>query len=175
MKLTRPHFSKLNGKKRYLVMGFLALEMMSLPAAAQIVQRVAFSPNPIVTAVEIPTAEPGLSRFLVTSNAEFSVQAANGNRGTINTLVHVSGTLAGMNRFGDAAQLPGPKRACARINGPATHIYSAKRKTAAENGTAPEQAVVFEFRYAKDSQPSFEFVAGNVTPKPIIKCDLAVG
>ena len=68
--------SKLRGKKRYIVFGLIAVEMLSLPAAAQIVHRVAFDIRPVVIAVEIPTAETGISRFLVTSNAGFGVKAS---------------------------------------------------------------------------------------------------
>ena len=153
-------------------MGFLALELLSLPAAAQIVHRVAFEVRPLVTAVEIPTAEPGLSRFLVASNAGFGVTADN-VIGDISTMVHVSGTISDTSRFGDAAQLPGAEETCALSTGTDSTIYIADRKTAAVPGTPPEQAVIFEFRYHQDSSPSFNFIPGdNKTPR-MVSCDTA--
>jgi len=162
----------LQGKKRYIVMGLLAVELMSLPAAAQIVHRVAFDIRPVVTAVQIPTSEPGVSRYLVASNAGFGV-TANGVIGDIKTEVHVSGTMSGTSRFGDAAQLPGAEASCAQASGQSAPIYIADRKTAASPGTPPDQAVVFEFRYDPVAQPKFEFVAGEVKSPTLISCSNA--
>ena len=75
MKNRLKKLSMLKGKKRYLLIGWLGLELLTLPAAAQIVNSVSFEVRPIVTAVEIPTNEPGVSRFLVASNAGFGVKA----------------------------------------------------------------------------------------------------
>ena len=161
--------SRLQGKKRYIFLGLLALELVSLPAAAQIVQRVSFTIPPIVTAVEIPTAEAGLSRFLVTSNAGFGVEATD-FVGNVNTDVHKSGTLSGSNRFGDAAQLPGPKKTCAMASGFDSNIYVANQKTAANRGTPPEQAVIFEFRYDKSAHPKFVFKSGADATASIQPC-----
>lgn len=159
----------LQGKKRFLFIGLLLLELISLPAAAQIVQKVSFDIRPIVTAVEIPTAEPGVSRYLVASNAGFSVQAKD-IIGTVEVDVHVSGTMGVGNRFGDSAQLPGPKLSCSQTSGTNAVIYIADRKTAASHGTPPEQAVVFEFQYSSEIRPSFEFVAGVAKTPSAPKC-----
>ena len=80
--------------------------------------------------------------------------------GDVTVNVHVSGTMSGESRFGNAAQLPGQKESCAQSNGFKSVVYTANRKTAASPGTPPEQAVVFEFRYAAESRPNFSFVAG---------------
>jgi hypothetical protein len=169
MKNRLKKLSMLKGKKRYIVFGLLAVELMSLPAAAQIVHRVAFDIRPIVTAVEIPTTEPGVSRYLVASNAGFGVKA-NGVIGDIQTEVHVSGSMGKLNRFGDAAQLPGPDSMCAQASGLSSDIYAADRKTAATPGTPPEQAVIFEFRYDVDASPDFEFVAGAGSAPALTRC-----
>ncbi len=161
--------TQLKGKKRYIVLGFLTIELLSLPAAAQIVNKVAFDIRPMVTAVEIPTAEPGVSRFLVASNAGFGVNA-NHVAGDVSVNVHVSGTLSGANRFGDAAQLPGPKNTCAQATGLNSTIYTADRKTAALPGTPPEQAVVIEISYDQAARPDFEFMAGTDKITPISNC-----
>lgn len=172
MKNRLKKLSTLKGKKRYIVFGLLAVELMSLPAAAQIVHRVAFDVRPIVTAVEIPTTEPGVSRYLVASNAGFGVKA-NGVIGEIKTDIHVSGSMGALNRFGDAAQLPGPDRLCAQASGVSSDIYLADRKTAATPGTPPEQAVIFEFRYDAAARPEFEFVAGVNSASGLVRCSEA--
>ena len=159
MKNRLKKLSMLKGKKRYLVMGWLGLELLTLPAAAQIVNRVSFEIPPMVTAVEIPTPEAGVSRFLVASNAGFSVKA-NDVVGDIQIGVHVSGNLHASSRSGDAAQLPGLKNSCAQATGLGSDIYLADRKTAAVKGTPAEQAVIFEFNYDAEAQPSFKFVPG---------------
>lgn len=164
------NLSNLKGKKRYLVIGFLALELMSLPAAAKIAQTVSFTPPPIVTAVEIPTAEPGLSRYLVMSDAEFVVNASH-MTGDVDVNVFVSGNMGGGVRFGDAAQLPGAKVTCATITDSGSKVYDADRTTAARPGTVPDQAVVFEFAYAPESRPQFEFIAGDVAASTLTNCD----
>lgn len=169
MKNRLKKLTMLKGKKRYIVFGLLAIELLSLPAAAQIVHRVAFDIRPIVTAVEIPTSEPGLSRYLVASNAGFGVKA-DGVIGDVHTIVHVSGSMSGANRFGDAAQLPGPEATCTQASGLNADIYLADRKTAATPGTPPEQAVVFEFRYDTAAHPVFEFVAGSESAPAMKSC-----
>ena len=169
MKNRLKKLSMLQGKKRYIVLGLLAVELLSLPAAAQIVHRVAFDIRPVVTAVEIPTSEPGLSRYLVASNAGFGVEAS-GVFGDVHVDVRASGTLNKVNRFGDAAQLPGPKSGCAQASGLESAIYTADRKTAAVPGTPPEQAVIFEFRYDPNARPEFKFIAGKETSNVISNC-----
>lgn len=160
--------AKLKGKKRYMVLGLLALELLSLPAAAQIMQRVSFDISPIVIAAEIPTSEPGVSRYLVTSNAGFGVQA-NDLVGNVNVDVYSSGPLGGGKQFGASAQLPGPETGCAVATGIDSKIYLADQKIAASPGSPAEQAVIFEFRYDAAARPKFDFVAGADTasaPKP---------
>jgi len=166
------HFKNLpnlKGKKRYLVMGFLAFELMSLPAAAHIVHNAATQTRPIVTAVEIPTSEPGLSRFLVTSNSGFDVRA-NDVVGDVSVRVHVSGTLSSETRFGDAAQLPGPDVICAHVTTENTAVYKADRTTAAREGATTEQAVVIEFNYDYAARPNFKFSADQNNNASLRNC-----
>ncbi len=162
--------SQLNGKKRYIVMGLLAVELMSLPAAAKIVHAVSFETAvPSVLAFEIPTAEPGVTRFLVTSNSGFLVKANHMN-GDVSVDIQVSGRFGGDVKFGDAAQLPGPKSSCALANGANSKIYQASRTTAAKPGTAPERAVVFEFQYSPEQHPQFEFTDNKASVLEAVPC-----
>jgi hypothetical protein len=155
------NLSRLKGKKRYIVMAWLAVEVLSLPAAAQIVSQVAFEERPSVIAVEVPTKQAGVSRFLVVSTDKFDVAATNIS-GDILVKVNVSGTMNKTKRFGDAAQLPGPRLICSTTSAANSTIYSADRKTAIAPGTPPEQAVIFTFEYASDAKPSFDFTTKNV-------------
>ncbi|WP_409433589.1 hypothetical protein ACJ3XI_03520 [Litorimonas sp. RW-G-Af-16] len=164
---------KLTGKKRYFVMGFLALEIASLPAAAQVMHKVAFETPPIVSAVEIPTSEAGLKRFLVASNAGFSVEAQS-MIGELSVSVHKSGEISG-NRFGDKAQLPGEARACAMLTNTApAAIYVADQKTAQSRGTVVSQAVVFEFRYDTAATPSITFTTDDTKAPPATSCSTSL-
>ena len=170
MKSRLKSLSRLNGKKRYLVFGLLAVELLSLPAAAKIVQSVSFDADPIVIAAEINTTEPGISRFLVTSDGGFSVKA-NNLVGDVKVNVFNEGKLAENVRFGESAQLPGLMTGCAQATDHNSNIYLAKKKTAARAGTAPERAVMFKFEYDPDEAPQFEFVAGVNKMLDLIKCE----
>lgn len=154
-------------KKRYLILGVIALELAALPAAAQMVDRVVFEAKPKVTAIEIPTPTAGQSRFLVASNAPFHVHSRN-VIGDMNVTVHQSGDLNG-SRFGDNAQMPGENEACSNVKQPQdTVIYKAYQKTAQTRGPVLSQAVIFEFSYDQLAQPIITFKAGKTTtPNPI--------
>jgi len=161
--------SQLKGKKRYIVFGLLAFELVSLPAAAQIVHKAAFDVRPLVTAVEIPTSETGVSRFLVTSNAGFDV-FANDVEGDVSVQVHVTGSLGGTVRFGGAAQLPGPQSVCATSTDQNAVIYKAERKIETRKAPAAERAVMMEFNYTPTARPDFKFIAGEDNSALISLC-----
>jgi len=157
---------KLNGKKRYIAAALIAMELASLPAAAQIINKVVFQVRPTVTAVEIPTPEAGLSRFMVVSNAPFTIRSAD-MIGDINISVHQSGDINGT-RFGDNAQMPGPKTNCAALNSPhETVIYQAERKTAIERGTPISQAVIVQIAYHGSAAPSLSFAKDGAAPASV--------
>jgi len=156
-------------------MAIIGIELLSIPAAAQMVHRVAFEVQPKVISVEIPTPEAGLSRYLVTSNDGFSVEAID-LVGEVQIGVHKSGTFANGNRFGDAAQLPGPEQSCAdSFSSLSSPIYAATQKTASEPGGVVAQAVVFEFRYDPAVTPRFKFNAGTKNAAQPQMCGQAIG
>lgn len=156
-------------KKRYLFGAIIALELAALPAAAQIMDRVVFDVKPIVTTVEIPTRKAGMKRYLVVSNAPFTVEASD-MVGEISLSVHKSGTVSG-NRFGDNAQIPGQTYSCAFMDGPSSRsIYQADKKTAAQRGTAVSQAVIFEMSFDASASPKIDFKAGQVNAVPATPC-----
>jgi len=155
--------NKLKGKKRYFAAAFIAVELASLPAAAHIVKTAAFKVKPTISAVEIPTAEAGVSRFIVVSNAPFTIRSAD-MVGDVDISIHQSGELNG-SRFGDNAQLPGPASACAAItNSGESVIYQAKRKTAAKKGSTVSKAVVVEIKYDSAAAPVITFAKDDAAP-----------
>ena len=164
--------AKLKGKKRYIFLGLLAVELASIPAAAQIFQRVSFNAPPVVIAAEVPTSEPGVSRFLVTSNAGFGVQATD-LVGNVTVEVQSTGPLGDGKQYGGAAQLPGPKSGCAVATGFDSNIYIADRKIAATRGSVAEQAIMFEFRYDVAATPKFDFVTGMYKTSTLQACSSA--
>ncbi len=154
-------FRRLKGKKRYIALGLIAFELMSLPAAAKIIQTATtHTPTPRVLAVEIVTDEAGVSRFIVNSNDGFGIEVE-GLIGDVNTTVHESGVLASNARFGDDAQLPGDAKACSHsASTDSQPIYQAIQKTELTHGHVVDRSVVFEFHYDAQAKPSFEFTAG---------------
>lgn len=86
--------------------------------------------------------------------------------GEINLSVHKSGDMNGQ-RFGDNAQIPGPKNVCAAMHIPAeTVIYEADRKTAQRRGTPVSQAVIVQMRYDEAAAPIFNFIKDGATRAP---------
>ena len=164
------NLSDLNGKKRYIVLGLLTLELMSLPAAAKIVQSVNFDPAPNVIAVEIPSGKTGLSRFLVASDAGFIVEVDT-PIGDVEVDIYVSGKMGNSVEFGVSAQLPGPQTICASALARNSDIYHATHATAAKEGSAPERAIVMEFQYAAEAHPKFRFIAGEKPNLGLTPCN----
>ncbi len=151
----------LNGKlpkKRYLALGLLAIELASLPAAAQIIDRVAFTIEPQASAVLIDDIE-GRKRYAVASNSAFFVTAESAI-GNIMVTVHQSGDI-GNTRFGDNAQMPGAALICSTlINGEET-VYQAERKTAAKSGDILSQAVIVVVEHDPTANPVIRIKPGQ--------------
>jgi len=146
-------------KKRYIAIGIIAMEVASIPVAAQIVDKVSFSVPQKVIAVPFPP-EVGLTKFLVASNAPFAVVSENAI-GEFEVNIEVSGILNG-NRFGTNAQMPGMATACAMQSSTgSTKIYEAERKTAAQEGDILTQAVIVEIRYDANIQPNLKIISEN--------------
>ena len=163
---------RLKGKKRYIALGIIAVELASLPAAAKIIHMAAFQTKPRVLAAEIPTSEPGVSRFLVNSNDGFGVEVE-GFIGDIKTTIYENGTLASKRRFGDEAQLPGAAKSCAQsLSNQDQPIYQAIQKTELTDGHVVDRSVVFEFHYDPQAKPSFEFTAGPTSVDVPTACEV---
>ena len=150
-------------KKRYLALGIIALEVLTWPAAAQILDKVSFEMPQRVVHAEFPV-EPGVTRMFVTSNAPFAI-LAKGQIGEFDVNVYPSGTVGAVT-FGENAQLPGDANACATtLDIKKSIIYAADRKTAIAPGEAASQAVLVEIRYDQALSPKFNVVTEKKSQK----------
>ncbi len=163
-------------KKRYIIAALFALEIgtlgATLPAAAQIIDRVSFSVPQKAVAVKIGN-EAGIARFVVTSNAPFALIAQD-SLGDFEVNVRKSGAINGT-RFGDNAQMPGPAHKCATaVSENISTLYMSERKTAAKRGPILSQSVIVEVKYAVQATPKLKIVtqdeAANFQTAPA--CDL---
>ena len=122
----------LASKARYFAIGLIALEIVSIPVSAQIINKVAFSKPQKVIAVPFPP-EAGLTKFMVSSDAPFAIISEEAI-GEYDVSIKLSGILNGQ-RFGSNAQMPGAAESCAvQSSIKATKIYEAERKTELREG-----------------------------------------
>lgn len=147
-------------KKRYIIAALFALELgtlgATLPAAAQIIDRVSFSVPQKAISVKVGD-EVGISRFVVTSNAPFALVSKD-SLGDFDIKIHKSGAING-NRFGDNAQMPGPAQRCATaLSENTSTLYMSERKTAAHKGPILSQSVIVEVRHAVEITPKLKIV-----------------
>ena len=155
--MTKLKLPKFPFKKRYIAFAILSAEMLALPfaipAAAQIIDHVAFSIPQQVASVNID-AEPGKTQLVITSNAGFTV-ATEGAIGDFDIRLQPSGRINGT-RYGDNAQAPGPLQNCgvATTTTPQV-IYNATKKTALRKGGILSQSVIVEINYDPALTPKF--------------------
>lgn len=140
-------------KKRSLIAGIIALELLSIPAAAQMVDYVSFKAPQKAVAVPLPSKD-GVASFMVMSNAPFTIVAKD-TVGDFYVFVTEKGEVNG-NAFGANAQLPGDSARCSSVF---THepsaIYRADQKTAARSGPILTQAVRVDIQFEPGSEPTF--------------------
>ena len=149
----------LASKARYFAIGLIALEIVSIPVSAQIINKVAFSKPQKVIAVPFPP-EAGLTKFMVSSDAPFAIISEEAI-GEYDVSIKLSGILNGQ-RFGSNAQMPGVAESCAvQSSIKATKIYEAERKTEARKGEILSRAVIVEIRYNADIKPKLKIIPQN--------------
>lgn len=145
-------------RKRNIILGIIAIEILALPVSAQMVNHVLFTTPADAAIVNLPTDDPTMSRLVIVSNTPFVLTAENGT-GEAAISVHKSGAINDM-RFGDKAQIPGAENGCAVLGGAdASVIYTATQRTAVERGDVLDRSVIFEVRHAANETPTF-----NVLP-----------
>ena len=171
--------NKLPFKKRYIVAGYLAFELIGLAiagtASAQVLDRIKFEvPQRVVSAV-VPS-EPGLTRLVITSNAGFTISASEAI-GEYDVKVMSQGLL-NTTPYGLNAQMPGPETACGAAVTPSTSvIYRATQKTALARGPILSQAVMVEIRYDEAMTPKFDVQTedNSVALMPAAPCEGRLG
>ena len=171
--------NKLPFKKRYIVGGYIAFEVIGLTVAgtagAQVLDQIKFEVPQRVASATLPT-EPGLTRLIVSSNAGFTVSASEAI-GEYDVKVLRDG-LINTTPFGLNAQLPGPETACSAAVSPAASvIYRADRKTAAARGGVLTQSVMIEIRYDETLRPKFSVKTedNSVAITPAAACEGRLG
>lgn len=171
--------NKLPFKKRYIVGGYIAFEVLGLAvvgtAGAQVLDQIKFEVPQRVASATLPT-EPGLTRLMISSNAGFTVSASEAI-GEYDVTVLRDG-LINTTPFGLNAQLPGPETACGTATSPAVSvIYRADKKTAAARGPVLTQSVMVEIRYDKAMQPKFSVKTedNSAAISPAAACDGRLG
>lgn len=145
-------------KKRYIVLGLVALDILCLPLAAQLfnkVSQLSFSAPAHAIVSELPRNEPGVAHLVITASEPFILTAANLN-GTANIEVRTSGSI-NTTRFGDNAQLPGLKTVCMSAfgSGPSI-IYTANKATSVKGGEILSKSVILTVNFSKDATPEFK-------------------
>lgn len=135
----------------------LVLDILSIPAAAQMVDRVSFSVPQKVASVKLKTEELGLQRFVVASNAPFAIVTEDVS-GEFNVTLRTKANINDQD-IGENAQFPGAAQSCATVTNTAPHkIYEAVRKTAQKPGEVLTQAVVVDINYDPSLTPEFKII-----------------
>ncbi|MEP6342460.1 MAG: hypothetical protein ABJ275_04020 [Maricaulaceae bacterium] len=147
---------KFKKHKKWFIVA-LAFDILSIPAAAQMVDRVSFSVPQKVASAKLKTETPGLQRFVVASNAPFAIvtEDVTGQFNvTLQTNANINNQIIGSN-----SQIPGAATSCAHVTSTSPYkIYEAVRKTAAKSGDVLTQAVVVNIKYDPSLTPEFKIV-----------------
>lgn len=149
-------------KKRYIAYGILALELISLPAAAKIIGHALSSnvtpPDQPYIVAQLIDEIPGRKRFAVASDNNFHIIASD-IKGSMKVDVYKSGTI-NHTKFGQNAQLPGPKNTCSLVTQDKETIYQSFKTTAASDGDVVSRAVIIVVNYSKTTSPKISFESG---------------
>lgn len=147
-----------NMKKRYILLGLIALDILCFPLAAQLLHKVSqlsFSAPAHAIVSELPRNEPGVAHLVVTASEPFILTAANLN-GAANIEVRTSGRI-NTTPFGDNAQMPGLKASCMTASGETPSIiYTADKATSVKGGEVLSQSVIFTVHFPKEANPNFK-------------------
>ena len=143
--------------KGKLLLGWIALELAAIPAAAQMIERVSFAPAPQVIVADARDNAPGFRSFLVASNTPFVVEVEQ-VVGDVEVEVFSNGYIGEM-MYGANAQMPGAAKVCMTARLGMTRVYEAERKTAATRGNVQSHAVRVNVRFDKAADPAIRIVS----------------
>ena len=143
-------------KKRNILLGILAIEVLTLPVSAKVIDNILFTTPADAASVTLP-GEPGMTQLVVVSNSPFLITSRDAVA-EMTISVHVSGAI-NETRFGDKAQMPGPSEGCAVTQTSDTSvIYTSSLSTAAKRGEVLSKSVMVQINYPADQSPVFEVV-----------------
>lgn len=143
-------------KKRNILLAILAIEVLTIPVSAKVIDNILFSVPADAASVTLP-GEPGMTQLVVVSNAPFVITSREAIA-KMTLSVHVSGEI-NETRFGDNAQMPGPAKACVVTqNKDKSVIYTSELATALKRGEVLSKSVIVEINYPEDATPVFEVV-----------------
>jgi len=150
-------------KKRYILLGLLALEIAMLPLAGHILYKTAgnfdmsaFSKPQRAINVKLGE-EPGVTRYMVVTNAPFTVTSES-MIGQFDVNIYPSGLINGK-PFGLNAQAPGALKACGLTKTTAPRIiYKADKGTETGEGEILSKAVLVEIRYEAYYKPDLKIL-----------------
>lgn len=145
-------------KKRNIVYGLIALEIICIPVSAKVIDKVMHAFPDSIIATELPR-QPGKTMIAISSNKPFVISSAN-YTGELDINITQTGMIY-KTSYGEQAEMPGPSSACAAPSASETSIiYAAENRTAKTRGKILSQTVMVELRYDASAEPVFE-----VTPR----------
>jgi len=151
-------------KKRYILLAIATLEIMALPAAANMFSGFDFGPRPFVIAAEIPVNQLGEKHYFVSSNVPFAIVGGNLG-GQITTKLKPDGAI-GQIDYGRDAILTEPKTNCAVIKAKEKEvIYISETATSKVDAKVIDQSVLISISYSKIHRPDFEFLPKHKVDK----------
>ena len=146
-------------KKRYIVLGLLALEVLMLPIAGHTFYKSGMTDN-LRKAFETPQrainvklpSEPGFTRFMVSANAPFAIITKN-MIGPVRVNLYAEGSING-NVFGENARMPGANATCTELeNSDIQIVYTSEKGTIARKGPALTKSILVEVQYNASQTP----------------------
>lgn len=149
---------------RKLLGALVIVELLSLPAAAQIVDRVRFSAPERVIVADLPNETEGMRSYLVASNTPFAVEVS-GVVGEVDVEITTTGDIAGMS-YGTHATSPGLASTCVQGRLAPIEAYRSERRTAATRGRVQDQAVRVDVSFDPLAEPAIQLVAASKSASP---------
>ncbi len=146
-------------RKRYILLAIASLEILALPAAANIFGGFEFSPRPYVIAAEIPVNLPGQKHYFVSSNSPFAITVQN-LKGEVKTEVTITGVF-GQVEFGRAATLAQPERSCANVNLEEPIIFVSEAPTSDQDGQVIDRSIMVSLFFIDSPEAQFTFMPGD--------------
>ncbi len=143
-------------RKRNIIVGIALLEILSIPAAAHLHANFNLPERTHIISAEIPSPA-GLKRYFVSSDGPFVVTAKESS-GLLHVSVAEKGRIGDV-KFGENAQLPGPRNVCVSTSSDHEVIYTSSQGTFISDGEVISQTVLLQILYDTEDEPKLDFKA----------------